>query len=162
MMKSKIKITFEYKKRKVNLIKRISKNILKECLKEYKDIIFSINLIVTTNKKIKEYNNKYRDINKKTDVLSFPMLENDNGKLSYKTYDIDMTNNILFLGDIIISNQLAVEQAKSYNHSYKREFAFLLTHGILHLLGYDHEKQEEELIMKNKQKEILDKVGYTR
>ena len=161
-MNPKIEITLDCDNCESLLINNIAEKILLECMQLYSNIQFSLNLIVTTNEKIRTYNKKFRNIDKATDVLSFPMLENNDGKLNFQEYDFELESKILFLGDIVISNELAKTQAKEYNHLYEREFAFLLTHGILHLLGYDHENSKREILMKEKQKYILDKVGYTR
>ena len=161
-MNPKIEITYDCDNCESLFINNITKIILFECMQLYSNIQFSLNLIVTTNEKIRVYNKKFRNIDKATDVLSFPMLENNDGKLNFQEYDLDFDSKMLFLGDIVISNELAKTQAKEYNHLYEREFAFLLAHGILHLLGYDHENKKREVLMKEKQKYILDKVGYNR
>ena len=98
---------------------------------------------------IKELNNKYRGINRPTDVLSFPL---DNWKYDNRPVISDYP---VVLGDVIICVDIAREQAQSYGHSYKRELGFLLVHGLLHLAGYDHTLPEEEERMRNAQREIL-------
>ena len=66
------------------------------------------------------------------------------------------------LGDIVISKEKVVAQAKEYGHTIKREYAFLIAHSMLHLLGYDHMEEQERLEMEKKQKEILEQLGITR
>ena len=123
-----------------------------------------VSVTVVDDKEIQEINKTYRNIDKATDVLSFPMYEYE------KAADFDNLDDSAFnpesgellLGDIVISAEKVVAQAKEYGHSEEREFAFLLVHSILHLLGYDHMKEEERLIMESKQKEILELNNYKR
>ena len=115
-----------------------------------KDAVF--NIIFVDNKKIREINKTYRNIDRQTDVISFA-LEDD------KTFNTDAFR---FLGDIYISIDKAKEQAIEYGHSLKREIAFLSVHGFLHLLGYDHMTKEDEEVMFNLQEEILDSYGIKR
>lgn len=110
------------------------------------------NIIIVDNKKIKDINKKYRNIDKETDVISFA-LEDDNTFVEIP---------IRVLGDIYISIEKATSQAKEYGHSLKRELAFLTVHGILHLLGYDHMKKEDERIMFKKQDDILNELKIMR
>lgn len=117
---------------------------------ELKKCIF--NVIFIDDEEIRRINLEYRKVNRKTDVISFALEDN---------LDIEYSNFRL-LGDIYISLETAKEQAKMYNHSDLREICFLITHGILHLLGYDHMKEEEEKIMFDKQKELLDEYGIKR
>ncbi len=115
-----------------------------------KNVIF--NVIIVGNKKIKELNKDYRNIDKETDVITFA-LEDDK---SFNNQDIRM------LGDIYISLDKVYSQSKEYEHSFKRELFFLALHGFLHLLGYDHMKEEDEEIMFKKQDEILRKYNINR
>lgn len=110
------------------------------------------NVIVVDNEKIRQINKQYRNIDRETDVISFA-LEDD------KTFVI---KDYRMLGDIYISIDKVVEQAKEYNHSFKREFSFLALHGLLHLLGYDHMNEEDEKVMFEKQEEVLNKYGILR
>lgn len=110
------------------------------------------NIIFITNKEIHKINKEYRKVDRPTDVISFAL--EDNKDIEYKDFRL--------LGDIYISVDRAIEQAKEYNHSLKRELCFLSTHGILHLLGYDHQTKKEEEIMFTKQKELLEKYGIQR
>lgn len=119
-------------------------------------------ITLTDNTTIQEMNKEHRDIDKATDVLSFPLLEYVNGEPEILPGDIDPETNRISLGDIIISVEKASEQAESYGHSIERELAFLAVHGILHLLGYDHEKEQDEKIMFDKQEQVLDEIGLKR
>lgn len=110
------------------------------------------NVIIVDNNKIHEINKEYRNIDRETDVISFA-LEDD------KTIN---DSPIRVLGDIYISIDKAKEQAQEYNHSLKRELCFLMTHGFLHLLGYDHMTKEDEEIMFPMQEKILNEYGVSR
>ncbi len=121
-----------------------------------------ISLIFTDNEGIKSLNRDTRGKDSVTDVLSFPMLEqDDDGTLII--YDEDILNGKVLLGDIVICAERAVKQAEEYGHSIMREMCFLAVHSVLHLLGYDHERsKEEEKIQFAKQEEILDSLNITR
>ncbi|WP_425329171.1 rRNA maturation RNase YbeY [Sutcliffiella horikoshii] len=110
------------------------------------------------NDRIQEINREYRDKDRPTDVISFAMEELGEGEIEIH-YEEEAPR---MLGDIIISIPKAEEQAEEYGHSVKRELGFLALHGLLHLLGYDHENETDEKIMFDKQKEILDAYGLTR
>ncbi len=110
------------------------------------------NIIFVNNDEIWEINKTYRNIDRPTDVISFA-LEDD---------DIIPKMDVRILGDIYISVDKIIEQASSYNHSELRELCFLTIHGLLHLLGYDHMKEEEEKIMFEKQEVILNEAGIKR
>ncbi len=111
-----------------------------------------MSLLFTGNDEIQEINREYRDKDQPTDVISFAYHETED-------FDIGPYDT---LGDIVISLERVVEQAKEYNHSEKRELFYVLTHGILHLLGYDHIEEEDKVVMRAKEEEILGAFGYTR
>lgn len=115
-----------------------------------KNAIF--NIIFITNDEIHELNNTYRGVDKITDVISFALEDNEDTK----------NPDIRVLGDIYIAVDVAYEQAKLYNHSNIREICFLATHGLLHLLGYDHLTEDDEKIMFKKQKELLESYDIFR
>ncbi len=121
-----------------------------------------ISLTFVGNEEIRELNNVNRGKDAPTDVLSFPLLEQeDDGTLII--YDEDIVDGRVLLGDIVISAERAKEQAEEYGHSLMREMCFLAVHSVLHLLGYDHERSEqEEKIQFEKQEEILNLLGITR
>ncbi|MGN0686629.1 MAG: rRNA maturation RNase YbeY [Oscillospiraceae bacterium] len=115
-----------------------------------------ISVTLVDNEAIREINREHRDIDRATDVLSFPLGDDD-------SFDTDPETGAVLLGDIVISLERAAEQAKEFGHSYRREVAFLITHSLFHLLGYDHVNGgEEEKIMFAKQEKILEKLGITR
>lgn len=126
-----------------------------------------VNLTLVDNPSIQEINREYREIDAPTDVLSFPMISYEvAGDFSKIENAIDSNFNPdtgeALLGDIIISVPKVLEQATSYGHSPKREYAFLIVHSVLHLLGYDHMTPEEATFMENKQKDILNAMNILR
>ena len=135
--------------------------VLKECYKEEKleNSKLIITITLTTPSKIRKINNEYRQIDRATDVLSFPMFEKS--ELDKKIENNDFLYEDI-LGDIIISVEKVQEQAKAYGHSEKREFAFLIVHSMLHLFGYDHMTPEDAAIMEPKQREILEAMNISR
>lgn len=151
----KIKITKE-------LIDSITRS-LEQALKaeEFTDDA-EISLTFTDNENIRVLNSETRGKDTATDVLSFPMLEQDeDGTLII--YDEDIVDGKVLLGDIVISAEKADAQAKEYGHSLIREMCFLAVHSVLHLLGYDHERsRDEEKLQFDKQEEILTSLGITR
>lgn len=127
----------------------------------------SVNLLVTDNVGIREYNREYRKIDKETDVLSFPGIPfeqaGDFSPVEQEEADyFDPDSGELVLGDIIISADRVLEQAREYGHSVLREFAFLTAHSMFHLCGYDHMTPGEAAVMERKQEEVLAQLGITR
>ena len=116
-----------------------------------------LSVTFVTNDRIQEINREYRDKDKDTDVISFAMEELGEGEIPLSGVDMPR-----ILGDIIISLAKAKEQAEDYGHSFIRELGFLSVHGFLHLLGYDHEIEEDEQKMFGRQKDILDEFGLKR
>jgi probable rRNA maturation factor len=116
-----------------------------------------LSVTFVTNDRIQEINREYRDKDKATDVISFAMEELGEGEIPLSGVDMPR-----ILGDIIISLAKAEEQAEDYGHSFIRELGFLSVHGFLHLLGYDHEIEEDEQKMFGRQKDILDEFGLKR
>ncbi len=126
-----------------------------------------INVLITDNEGIREYNANYRGIDRETDVLSFPNVDYETpsdfeGVEEYEADYFDPDSGELILGDIILSVDRIKEQALSYNHSEYREFAFLVAHSMLHLCGYDHMEEAEAKVMEEKQEEALRALGITR
>lgn len=120
-----------------------------------------VDITLVDDKKIREINNEYRNVDSSTDVLSFPILEGSEGNIKPEVGDFDTDGNAI-LGDIVISMETARKQANEYGHSFERELAFLVTHGMLHLLGFDHEEKEEEKKMLEEQEKILTLAGLKR
>ena len=119
-------------------------------------------VMFTNNEYIQRVNEKQRDINEPTDVLSFPMLEAIDGTAVCGDSDINPETDRIMLGDIIISLEQAARQAVQYGHSLKREITFLALHGLLHLMGYDHDELPREELMFKKQEDILNELGIGR
>ena len=125
-----------------------TKGIIKKVLQHLKvDEKTEISVLFTDDKFIRSLNNKYRGIDKPTDVLSFNLQEG-----AFKTPEVESDK---LLGDIIISVETAQRQADALNHSMEKELTVLLIHGLLHLTGYDHEKGKDYKVMREKESEIL-------
>lgn len=125
-----------------------------------------VSLTLTDNNEIHRINKDFRNIDRPTDVLSFPMVEYDTpGEFDFLE-ELDECFNPetgeLVLGDIIISLDKVQEQAQAYNHSVKREYAFLIAHSMLHLMGYDHVQDDEAVVMEKRQEAILKGLGIER
>lgn len=139
----------------LNNIKKIADYILEmEGIKG----TFEISLSFVDDEEIRELNNEYRQIDKKTDVLSFPLVEIED----FRDLEENEPMIPILLGDIIISVPTAIEQAEDYGHSFNREVSFLACHSILHLLGYDHMDEDEAKYMEEKQERVLNSLGITR
>ena len=125
-----------------------------------------VSLTLVDNNRIHDINKEFRDIDRPTDVLSFPMVEYDDaGEFAFLEDEDDCFNpetGELMLGDIIISLAKVEEQAIAYGHSFTREYAFLIAHSMLHLMGYDHMTDDDASIMEAKQRAILDNLNITR
>lgn len=135
--------------------------VVKECFKEEKleksKLIITITL--TNNENIQKINKEYRNIDRATDVLSFPMferkeLEEKIEKNNFPCEDV--------LGELIISIEKVEEQAKEYGHSFERELAYMTVHGFYHLMGYDHMEEDEKKEMREKEDVILKRLNITR
>ncbi len=125
-----------------------------------------VSLLLTMNTQIQEMNAKFREIEKPTDVLSFPMIEypaaGEFGFLEERDDCFEPETGELSLGDIVISKEKVITQAEEYGHSVLREYAFLIVHSILHLTGYDHIEEAERRLMETKQDEIMDVLNILR
>ena len=153
-------MTNKQKKEKISfLIRALIKKAILETLKEEEfPAAAEVSVSFVDNEEIHILNREYREKDRPTDVLSFPMWEAE---------DIEEGNyedgHAVMLGDIVLSVEKAKAQAEEYGHSIKRELAFLSVHSTLHLLGYDHETSEEdEKYMNQKQEEILTRIGLPR
>ena len=128
------------------------------------DVRLAVEVLFVDEEEIQRLNRELRDTDKVTDVLSFPTLENIKGKeLKKKEYrfDLDEKKNLL-IGSIAICKKRAEEQAEEYGHSFERELHYLTVHGIMHCLGYDHMTDEDKAEMREKEEEILEKMGIRR
>lgn len=118
-----------------------------------------VNIVLTNSKKIKETNKKYRNIDKETDVLSFPMFEKEELKNILEQNKIKIP---YVIGDIMVSIKKVELQAKQYNHSFERELGYMIVHGFYHLLGYDHINEKEKSEMRKKEEVILEKLNIIK
>lgn len=126
-----------------------------------------VSLLLTDDERIRDLNHTARGIDRSTDVLSFPMLSYEApGRFEFSEAEImacaDPETGAVLLGDIVISVDHLKAQAKEYGHSEKREYAFLIVHSMLHLLGYDHMEEAERLQMEERQKELLNELEIYR
>ena len=156
----KVKVIISNNQKKVEIPKGIRLLIRRCCTAVLQEEKFGfdaeISVVFVDNETIKELNREHRNIDKETDVLSFPLGENGE-------YDENLDTGAKVLGDIVISVEKAVEQADTYNHSLQREIGFLTVHSMLHLLGYDHECGGlEQDRMRSKEEEVLTKIGLKR
>ncbi len=128
------------------------------------DVPLCVEVVFVDGEEIRRLNREMRNIDKVTDVLSFPTLDGIKGEAvcgKDYPYDMDEEGNLL-IGSIAICCDRAREQAEEYGHSYKRELHYLLVHGVMHCLGYDHMTEEEKAEMREKEEYILSKLGITR
>lgn len=151
-----MEIILENRQDKINLedelIDKLN-DIIIECLHyEGYDDDYDVSLSFVDNKEIREINREFRGIDKETDVLSFPLLTDG--------FDVDLGE--VSLGDIVVSMEKALEQSVEYNHSLEREVCFLVCHSMFHLLGYDHDTEENTKEMRQKEEHILGKLNITR
>lgn len=123
-----------------------------------------VDVTIMDDASIRELNQEYRKVDKSTDVLSFPLCEFYNGKpLSPLEDEVDHDTGLVPLGDIMLSFEHARAQAEEYGHSVRRECGYLAIHSALHLLGYDHERSEEEKdIMRAREELALDRLNLGR
>lgn len=155
----------ELQKGEEEILKEIIDYTLKE---EGVKIDYEVSVIFIDNKMIRELNSEYRNIDRETDVLSFPMLEYPSKRVYKNIYigfhfsDDYFDEGRLVLGDIALSLEKAKEQSEEYGHSFIREICYLTIHSLLHLLGYDHMEEDEKFIMRKREEEILEKFNIKR
>ena len=139
----------------------IVQKVVKQCFKEenLENSKLYISIILTTPEHIHEINKQYRNVDKETDVLSFPMFEKEELDEKIKNQNFEHED---VLGDIIISIEKVKGQAEEYGHSFEREFSYMIVHGFYHLMGYDHIKEEDKVIMRPKEENVLNKLGIRR
>ena len=139
----------------------IIKKVIEKCFEEEKiqNSKLCMTIILTTPQNIRKINKEYRNIDKETDVLSFPMFEKDELDKKIENNDFEYED---VLGDIVISIEKVKEQAEEYGHSFERELSYMLVHGFYHLMGYDHIKEEDKKVMRPKEEKILKSLEITR
>lgn len=148
-------------------MKALIEKTIKGALKHEKfEKPYEISFLITDNEEIRQINREHRNIDRETDVLSFPMLEFKDGyfkgQIELDVDDLNPDTGEVVLGDIVISIEKATAQAEDYGHSLERELAFLTVHSILHLLGHDHEVEADRVIMRRREDEILNELGLYR
>ena len=135
--------------------------VLEKCFEEEKIINSKliITITLTNAENIRKINKQFRNIDKATDVLSFPMFEKDEleNKIKNRLFEHEDV-----LGDIIIYKPKVEEQAKEYGHSFERELSYMVVHGFYHLMGYDHIKEEDKIVMRPKEEKILNQLNILR
>ena len=140
---------------------KVISKVLEECFKEEKltESKLYITITLTTPENIRKINKKYRNIDKETDVLSFPMFQKDelDEKIKNKEYSYEDV-----LGDIVISIDKVERQAKEYGHSFERELSYMVVHGFYHLMGYDHIEEKDKIVMRKKEDKILEILKISR
>jgi len=154
-MRELAEITYEGEEEESKYQEIINK-VYEACFKEedlYNGEIY-ICVILSDEEYIRKINSKFRDIDRVTDVLSFPMFEKDEIEFAKQRKEN--------LGDIIICIKRVQEQAIEYGHSFEREFAYMLVHGFYHLMGYDHMEEDEKKIMREKEEYILSKLEFNK
>lgn len=147
------------RQRKLSVTKEL-KDIIITCCEaaidcEGIDFPCAVDVTLVSNRTIRQYNRQYREIDRATDVLSFPLGDGER-------FEADPETGEALLGDIVISLERAAEQARQYGHSYEREVGFLTVHSMLHLMGYDHIDEAEGDVMRAREKVILEKIGLLR
>ena len=133
---------------------QIIKKVVKICFEEEKltKSKLYISIVLTNPENIHNINKQYRNIDKPTDVLSFPMFEKEELEQKIKNNNFEHED---VLGDIVISIEQVEKQAEEYGHTFEREFSYMIVHGFYHLMGYDHIKEEDKKKMRPKEKKIM-------
>lgn len=160
-MRELVAIHFDEVEENKEYIDKINQ-VLEKCFLEenLQDLNLYISVTLTIPSKIKELNKEYRNIDRETDVLSFPMFEKteiDEIVAKQEIMPVEET-----IGDIIISVERVEEQAKEYGHSFERELSYMLVHGFYHLMGYDHIEEEDKKVMRPKEEKILNELKILR
>lgn len=150
-------VELENEQEVLELIEKSAKKVLEQV-----DFDAFIDVTIVDDENIRQLNAEYRNKDAVTDVLSFPMYEFENGK-PLEELEKDPQTNKVMLGDMILNYGRALEQAKEYGHSPARECAFLTVHSVLHLLGYDHERDEaDRILMRQNEEKALRSLGLVR
>lgn len=143
-------------------LKEFAKQVVDTCFSEEKlnNLNFYLSITLTSPKEIHKLNKEYRNIDKETDVLSFPMFEKEEID---NIIEIQKKNLVPEpIGDIVISIEKVEEQAKEYGHSFERELSYMIVHGFYHIMGYDHIEEKDKVVMRPKEEKILEILKQTR
>ena len=143
-------------------LKKFIKNIVQTCFKveNLLDLNFYLSITLTTPEQIQVLNKEYRNVDRATDVLSFPMFEKN--EIDEIVAQKEKNKLPEPLGDIVISLEKVREQAEEYGHSFERELSYMVVHGFYHVMGYDHIKEEDKQIMRPKEEAVLEILKQTR
>ena len=146
-----------------NFFEEIIKKVVSQCFKEenLENSKLNISITLTTPENIKKINKEYRNVDRPTDVLSFPIFSREEID-NFCNLDEEKKVKEMELGDIIICIDILQEHAQEYNTGILREMLYMITHGVCHLLGYDHEIKEEKEQMRELEEKILEKIGVGR
>lgn len=141
---------------------KLIKTVIETCMKEEKlnNLNYYVCITLTNPSEIRKLNNLYRNIDKETDVLSFPMFEKNEVDLIRKEQEKSKVEEVL--GDIVISIKRVEEQAIEYGHSFERELSYMVVHGFYHIIGYDHIEEKDKAIMRPKEEYILNLLNQKR
>lgn len=170
VMEKDITIEIDNRQNKIEITQDMEK-LIYNCIEKVLDmegflLKAMVDIILVDNQDIRKINLEYRDVDKATDVLSFPMLDLNPGQkfLDADTFvkDMDPDTGAVILGDIIVSMEKVKEQAEEYGHSFERELGFLIVHGMLHLLGYDHMTEDDRNTMRSREEAVLEALNLTR
>jgi len=156
MSKIELDISWEIEEEK-EIEKKIKEVVEKALEEEEAKCDVNLSIVITDNENIREINKEQRDIDKPTDVLSFPGYEKEEWETIKKN-----TDEIIYIGDIVVSKEKIIEQAKEYGTGFEREFCYLVAHGMLHLMGYDHMEDDDKKVMREKEEKIMEKLNLER
>ena len=156
MTSYKVRVIITDNQKKVRIPTGLRMQIRRACTAVLREEKFEdsaeVSVTFVDNEEIRRLNAKFRDIDRETDVLSFPLGENG-------VYDTNLDTGYKLLGDVVISMEKAREQAHTFGHSLEREVCYLCVHSMLHLLGYDHIDPKEKAVMRMKEEAVMTKIG---
>ena len=143
-------------------LKSFAQEVVNVCFQKENlmNLNFYLSITLTTPEQIHKLNKEFRNVDKETDVLSFPMFEKNEIDEIVKNRIKNMVPEVL--GDIVISIDRVKEQAKEYGHSFERELSYMIVHGFYHVIGYDHIEEKDKVIMRAKEEEVLGILKQTR
>lgn len=160
----KVSVLIDNRQEKIDVnskMEALLEQVVQKALETFVEEDYEVSISFVDNIEIRALNKQYRNKDTETDVLSFPMMEFEVTEEDYNNEE-EFVQEDRLLGDIVISLEKAQEQSVEYGHSFERELAFLVVHGVLHLLGMDHEDEEQEKEMSKKQEEILQLLNIKR
>jgi probable rRNA maturation factor len=160
----KVSVLIDNRQEKIDVnskMEALLEQVVQKALETFVEEDYEVSISFVDNSEIRALNKQYRNKDTETDVLSFPMMEFEVTEENYNNEE-EFVQEDRLLGDIVISLEKAQEQSVEYGHSFERELAFLVVHGVLHLLGMDHEDEEQEKEMSKKQEEILQLLNIKR